>query len=240
MATALQLITRSMRLAGVIGKGEALDTDEAQNGLSALNAMLDSWRIERLFVYQIVQGSYTWPSATTSRTIGSGGDFAATRPDRIESAFVVDSNGNWYALQVLVQREEYDGIVVKTTPSTIPQYLFYDPAYPLGVLYLWAVPSAQLTLKLNTWQVLQSFATLTTSLSLPPGYERAIIYNLAVEYAPEFGVKVPDAVVALATRSAANIKNLNAPPMIAQVDAGVARLGLTGFRGYWNIYADSP
>ena len=240
MATALQIITRSMRLAGVIGKGESLDSDEAQNGLTALNAMLDSWKIERLFVYQIVQGSYTWPSSTTSRTIGSGGNFSATRPDRIQSAFVVDSNSNWYPVEVLAMREEYDSIVIKTTPSTIPQYLFYDPAYPLGVIYLWCVPSAELTLKLNTWQTLQSFAALTTSLSLPPGYERAIVYNLAVEYAPEFGVRVPDDVKALATKATSNIKNLNAPQMISQVDAGVARLGLTGFRGRWNIYADTP
>lgn len=240
MATALQMITRAMRLAGVIGKGESPDSDEAQDGLTALNAMLDSWRIERLFVYQIVQGSYTWPSSTTSRTIGSGGDFSATRPDRIESAFVVDSNSNWYEVKVLAMREEYDAIVVKTVTGNLPMYLFYDPAYPLGVIYLWSIPSAQLTLKLNTWQTLQSFSTLTTALALPPGYERAIVYNLAVEFGPEFGVKVPDEVRAIAVKATSNIKNLNAPTLIAQVDNGVARLGQTSFRGRWNIYADAP
>lgn len=239
MATALQMITRSMRLAGVIGKGESLTSDEAADGLTALNAMLDSWKIERLFVYQIVQGSYTWPSSTTSRTIGSGGNFSTTRPDRIQSAFVVDSNSQWYPLQLLVMREEYDSIVIKTTPSTIPLYLFYDPAYPLGVIYLWCVPSAQMTLKLNTWQTLQSFSTLTTDLALPPGYERAIVYSLAQEYGPEFGVRIPDEVKGIAVAARSNIKNLNSPALIAQVDAGVARLGAMNWPGRYNIYADS-
>ena len=238
MATALQIITRSMRLAGTIGKNEILDDDEAQNGLTALNSMLDSWKIERLFVYQIVQGSYTWPAATTSRTIGSSGNFDTTRPDRIQSAFFVDSNSTWYEVQVLSMREEYDIITVKTTQSTVPAYLFYDPAYPLGVIYLWCVPSAQGTLKLNTWQALQSFSALTTDLALPPGYERAIVYGLAVEYAPEFGVKVPDDVKALAMRAISNVKNLNAPQMISQVDAGIVRAGGLNWPGRYNIYAD--
>ena len=196
--------------------------------------------IERLFVYQIVQGSYTWPAATTSRTIGSAGDFNTTRPDRIESAFIVDSNSLWYPLQIMTMREEYDSLVTKTTPSTLAQYLFYDPAYPLGVLYLYCVPSVQLTLKLNTWQTLQSFAALTTDLALPPGYQRAIEYSLAEEISPEFGVVVPPKVEQIAIKARAAVKTLNAPSMIAQVDAGVARLGRTGWvRGGYNIYADT-
>ena len=239
MATALSMITRSMRLAGVIGKGEALDSDEAADGLVALNTMLDSWQLERLFVYQIVQSSNTWPAATTSRTIGSGGNFTDQRPVKIDSAFVVDSNSQWYPLKVLQDRAEYDSIVTKTTQSTLPQYLFMDSAYPLGVIYLYCVPSAQLTLKLNTWQTLQSFSALTTSLSLPPGYQRAIEYSLAEEFGPEFGVNISPEVKQIANKARANIKSLNRPSLIARVDNGVAALGRLGGSGRWNVYSDT-
>lgn len=235
MATALQMITRSMRLARVLRKGESPDDDEAADGIYALNAMLDSWKIERLMVYQIVQGSYTWPASTSSRTIGSGGNFSATRPDRLESAFVVDSSSQWYPLQVLVKREEYDAIAIKTTASTIPQYIFLDPAYPLGVIYLYCVPSADLTLKLNTWQTLQNFTALTTDLALPPGYQRAIEFNLAIEFGAEFKKDIPDLVKRIAQESKAIVKNLNAPVLIAQTD--VAHLGQQS-RGLYNIYSD--
>ena len=238
MATALSMITRSMRLAGVIGKGESLDADEAADGLSALNTMLDSWQLERLFVYQIVQGSHTWASGA-SKTIGSSGDLNTTRPHRIESAFIVDSSSQWYPLKVLEDRSEYDSITIKTTTSTLPEYLYMDTAYPLATIYLYPVPSVSVTLKLNTWQTLQSFSGLTTALSLPPGYQRAIEYSLAEEFGPEFGVKIPAKVEQTAMRARANIKSINRPSMIARVDNGVASLGRLNGGGRYNIYSDS-
>lgn len=240
MTTAIQMITRSMRLARVLGKGRSPDNDEAADGLAALNAMLDSWQLDRLMVYQIVQGSYTWPSSTTSRTIGSGGDFNVQRPVRIDSAFVMDSSSQWYPLYVMEDRTQYDSIVIKTTPSTLPQYLFMDPAYPLGVIYLYCVPSVQVTLKLNTWQTLQSFSTLTTDLALPPGYQRAIEFNLAIEFGgTEFKGRITDDVRTIAVQSKAAIKNLNRPSMLAQVDPAVAALGRLGNTGRYNIYSDT-
>ena len=238
MATALSIVTRAMRLAGVIGKGEAPDADESADGLVALNAMLDAWQIERLYVYQIVQGSYTWPASTTSRTIGSSGNFTDQRPVKIDSAFTVDSDSSWREARVLQDRTEYDAIVTKTTESTYPAYLFMDSAYPLGVIYLYPVPSASLTLKLNTWQTLQSFAALTTALALPPGYQRAIEFSLAEEFGPEFGVIISADVKRIAGTARAAIKTLNAPSMIARVDNGVAALGRLGGGGKYDIYAD--
>lgn len=238
MATALGLITRAMRLATVIGKGESLDNDEAADGLVALNDMLESWRIDRLFVYQIVQNSYTWPASTVSRTIGTGGNFTDQRPDKIDSAFVVDSDSQWFPLEVLKDRAEYDSIVIKTTSSTLPQYLFMDPAFPLGVIYLYPVPSVQVTIKLNTWQALQSFSGLTTALALPPGYQRAIAYSLAEEYGPEFGVAIPKKVEQIAMTARSLIKTHNAPSMVARVESSVAALGQLNGNGRFNIYSD--
>lgn len=241
MPTALQIITKGMRLCGAIGKGETADPDEAQDGLNALNAMLDSWQLERLMVYQIVQGTYTWPISTTSRTIGSGGNFSATRPDRIEAAFVVDVNNQTYTLEVLADRTEYDAIVIKSNTSTLPQYLFYDSVVTAGVIYLYPVPSVQLTLKLNTWQTLQSFAALTTDLALPHGYQRAIEFNLAIEISAEYGLgrKMDPQVPVIAVQSKAAIKTINAPSMVSQVDAGVATLGKLAGGGRYNIFTDS-
>lgn len=240
MTTALQIIESSARKIGVLGVGESADADFSSNALAGLNSMLDSWQLERLAVYQIVQGSYTWPAATTSRTIGSGGNFSAQRPVRIESAFVVDSNSNTYSMKVLQRREEYDAIAVKTVQSSLPSWLFMDSAYPLGVIYLYPVPSAQVTLKLNTWQTLQSFAALTTDLALPPGYLRALEFNFAIELHSDYpSIPLAPSVIKIATESKSAIKTINAPSMVAQVDVGVASLGQTA-PGRWNIYSGSP
>jgi hypothetical protein len=210
MATALNMVTRAMRLARVIGKGEIPDNEEAQDGLTALNAMLDSWRLERLSVYQITQGSHAWTAGDASMTFGESGD-VATRPVAVDSAFWQDANSNKYPLILLTEREQYDNIVSPSTQSSIPEYLFYEKAFPLGVVYLYPVPSEGGTLLLNTWQTLQEFAGLTTELALPPGYQRAIEYNLAEEYAPEFGVQVPVSVIRIASKAKTNLKRVNAP-----------------------------
>ena len=69
MTTATQIITRAMRLARVIGKGETPDADESADGLQALNTMLDSWQIKRLFVYQIREESFTWAAKSIDRLV---------------------------------------------------------------------------------------------------------------------------------------------------------------------------
>jgi len=222
-----------MRLIGATGKGETPDNDEATDGLAALNTMLDNWKLDRLLVYQIVQTSHTWPAATTSRTIGASGNFAVVRPDEIDSAFVRDASNQDSPLTVLEDRKQYDSIVIKSTQSTLPQLLFYDTAYPLGVIYLYPVPSEQVTLLLNTWQTLQSFATLTTELALPPGYQRAIEYNLAIEIAPDYGRIVDPQVTMIASQSKSAIMGRNQPSMIAQLDSAIA-----GASRY-DIYSDS-
>lgn len=226
MATAISMLTRSMRLIGAIGKGETPDEDEATDGLSALNTMLDSWRLERLLVYQILQTSHTWPASTTSRTIGTGGNLNVARPVKIDSAFVRDSNNQDFQMEILEDRTQYDGIAIKSTTSTFPDLLFYDTAFPLGTIYVYPVPSEQVTLLLNTWQALQSFSSLTTTLALPPGYQRAIEYGLGIEIAPEYGRTVSAEYLIAAVQSKAAIMGMNRPSMIARVDDGLARLSL--------------
>ena len=50
MATALDMIKRARKFIGALGVGETLETELANDGLEALNAMLDSWSLDDLMV----------------------------------------------------------------------------------------------------------------------------------------------------------------------------------------------
>ena len=223
MPTARDLCTNSALKLGALEDGESLGATETTDCLNVLNSMLDYWAINKLLVYQIVQSQYTWPGATVSRTIGSGGNFNTARPSRIEDGtFFRDSSNIDYQVEIIRNREVYDRIVSKTDQSSFPSALFYDPAYPLGILKVYPIPSSSLTLFLNTWQVLQSFALLTTDLALPPGYQWMIEHNLAVHLEPIFSLPCPDSVKTEAKASKATIERLNNLPIYAETEvAGV-------------------
>lgn len=207
MATALDLITDSLIDLGAIDPSEALTADEGSHGLRKVNEMLASWSLESLAVPQILQENFSTVAATASYTIGSGATWNTTRPLRVESAFI-RSNSIDYPLRVIT-REEYDRIQAKTT-SYMPEYLYFEPSVANAVIYLYGVPDAVYSVFLNSLKQLQSFAALTTTVVLPPGYLRAIKSNLSVELAPAYNRNVPDAVLAIARESKAAVKRLNA------------------------------
>lgn len=198
MATARDLIKRSLLLIGVVGQGEDVEASEANDALSALNDMLDSWSADSRAVYEESRESFTLTGAS-SYTIGSGGDFDTTRPIRIESAFVRSGETD-YPLR-LVDKKQYARISQKSLSSSYPNYLYYDADYPLGNIVLWPKPISGYTLHLYSLKPLSNIADLDTAISLPPGFSRAIRYNLACEVSPEYGIEPPLKVQRIADES---------------------------------------
>ena len=77
-------------------------------------------------------------------------------------------------------------------------------------VFLWPTPDSSYSLYLRSSKTVTSFPDLTADVALAPGYNRAIITNLAVEISPNFGKKIPDALAFQATQSKRNIKSANA------------------------------
>lgn len=220
MSTALTIIKASLKLIGALGQGETPSDADAADGLEALNTMLDSWQTKRLYVYQIKEENFSLTGSKGTYTIGSGGDFNTTRPIKISDAFIRE-NGVDYGLNIIEQRDDFNRISVKSVESNIPDYLYYETGFPLGTIHLWSVPNTANDLFINSWQTLQSFSGLTTQLSLPPGYERAIKYNLALELAPLFGVTPTDEVKRIAKESSGSIKRVNNRALTSSLDPAV-------------------
>lgn len=230
MATALGMINKSLRLIGAIGQGKAATATEAADALDALNMMLESWSIERLSVYHLYDETVSWTASQASRTIGSGGNFNTTRPTKIEDGFTRISNVDYSYRSIT--KQEYDSISDKTTQGSYPEVIAYDPVASLGVLYAYPVPSATVSIHIMTWKQLQSFTALTDVVALPPGYRRAIEYNLAIELQGEYpDLAIPESVVRIATQSKAALKSANITTLISN-------LGLGG-SGRYDIYSDT-
>ena len=224
-----------MRLARVIGKGEEPDDDEAADGLIALNAMLESWQTERLYVYQIQEDSFTW-TATQSRTVGASGNFVMTLPARIDESSFFRVSSIDYAVRFL-NSDQWASIPAKSTTSTIPTDIYVEYGTTTHTLYAYPTPSASITFQLRSWQTLQSFSALTDTVVLPLGYQRAIEYSLAEEFAPEFGKDVSLKVQQIAKSARRNIKRINVPNLLMATEPGLMTLGSIGGRGGYDINA---
>lgn len=217
MATAIEIITRSLRLAKAIGTGEALTGPEATDGLVVLNTLLQAWSLERLLVYQVLRTTHVLTAGDGNYTVGSGGNINIARPIHLEDTSYLTLNGIDYPL-VLINEAGYQGLAYKIQQG-VPEWLWYDPKFPLAEINLYPVPNQGYTLNLASWTPLQTFATLTDSLSLPPGYQRMIEYNLAVEFGMEFQTDVPPLVLKIAGDTKAVVKRINAPNYVLKPES---------------------
>ena len=216
MTTALQLITGAMRLIEAVESGETPTTDEQTDALAVLNQLLDSWSIQGLAVYRREFSPYVTVAAQSSYVIGVGEEWDGARPTAIADAYVT-LNDIDYPLDILTD-SQYAAEPNKTLQASMPTGIYYDPSYPDGRVYVVPVPDTALTITLVHDEAFTALASVSTSLSFPPGYERALRYALAVELAPEFGKKPSPIVISTAAESIGLIKARNIQPAFASFD----------------------
>lgn len=242
MSTALQLIQRAYQLCGY-APNEPLSGADVDLGQDTLNKMLDLWSNDRLMCYALTSQKVTLQPGKAAYTIGTavGADVNAARPVKIQegygAAYLTDSNGNNYPVDVL-ERNQWNQIANRsaTTVSDLPQVLYYDPQFPLGIVNVWPMPTQAITLSFDSTLSLPDMPGATTQFSLPPGYELAIQSNLAVLLKPFLsGTEISKTVAAIAAKSKADIMRTNTRRNIAQFDRSIVGVGNRSY----NIYTDS-
>lgn len=223
MATARDLITASLRLIGAIAPGESISAAEASDGLASLNRLLDSWSNDSLAAYISPIEEFALTPGVSSYTIGSGGAFNTQRPTKYNQATLKISNSGQpveYPMQQATLTE-WSSIKQKTLQSNIPNTFYVDVGYPLDTLLIYPVPSQPSSLVLYTQKLLTTLATLDESVVFPPGYERALVYNFAMEIAPEYGKQPSELILNAAIESKAAFKRNNHRELHLRVDAAL-------------------
>lgn len=237
--TAGDQINGALRLLGVLAEGETPSSEMSIDALSALNQMLDSWNTERLSIYSTQDQICLWPANAISRTLGPTGtltrvDLATPeRPIALDdsSYFRDPTTGISYGIK-FINQQQYNGIAVKTVTSTYPQIMWINMDYPNIEMFIYPVPTRAIEFHLVSVSQLVQPATLSTVLSIPPGYLRAFRYNLATEFAPEFGVEPSPQVMRIAMTSKRNIKRQNNPDDIMAIPYSIV-----GTRQRFNVYS---
>ena len=231
--TAGDQINGALRLIGQLAEGETPSASTSQDSLTALNQMIDSWGTEKLSTFTTQEQVFSWLPGFISRTLGPSGNFVGDRPVLLDDAtyFVDPANGISFGIKIINQ-QQYDGIAVKTVTSTYPQVIWLNMNYPDIEMYVYPVPTKVLEWHFISVDELTQPALLSTPLAFPPGYLRAFRYNLACEFAPEFGVEPSPTVSRIAMASKRNLKRINNPDDIMSLPYSIV-----GTRQRFNIFA---
>jgi hypothetical protein len=231
--TAGDQINRALRLLGVLAENETPSAAMSQDGLMAMNQMIDSWNTERLSVFCTQDQTFTWPAGQITRTLGPSGNFVGLRPVLLdESTYYRDASTNVSFGIKFINQQQYNGIAVKTVTSTYPQVIFVNMGFPNVTMTIYPQPTRDLEWHFISVQKLDEPATLVTDLLFPPGYLRAFTYNLAMEMAPEYGVEPSPQVQRVAMTSKRNLKRINNPDDVMSMPYAIVAT-----RQRFNIYA---
>jgi hypothetical protein len=200
---------------GVLQAGETPQASDTQDALLLLNMMMDSWSTERLTVFQIKNELFDVVVNQTDYLIGPGAQWDTTRPiiTQNASAFIravtgvttipVDYPMTYYP------NDQFQSIVQKFVTTSYPNAWTCDHAMPISKIRLYPKPILATQFGLSQSCPLQKFNNLIDIIELPPGYELAICYNLAVHLCPEYGVILDPVIAAKAVESLYNVKRIN-------------------------------
>lgn len=219
--TAQQLITQALLNAGAIGAEQTATDTDLQDGLLRLRSMLRAWSAGGQMVYAVTQDSHALTSGTQNYTIGSGATIDTARPVRIKGAFVRDSNGTDHLLEI-IDESKYRGLGTKGLGYTYPAYLYYNPTYPLGTIYLY--PPGGGTLYIDSLKPLTDPTTLTGDVEFPGEYDEAIEWGLTIRMCPSYGRDPTLFMYDMAERGENAVLALNAALSVESVSTEIIKL----------------
>lgn len=201
--TVLDIISDALIEVGIKGPDDPVEPDVGQWAFRKANYLLDTWATSKKYVYASVFTDYVLPAnlpvaadGSAKATIGPSPGatyFAIQRPVKILSASAIINNTTPPVLAPLNINDNqwWAGVTLPGITSMYPTDLFYNPAWPDGELYLWPISNTNFGLRLETWVLLNQFASITdplggpgSTLTLPPGYRNAIMLSLAESLQP--------------------------------------------------------
>lgn len=214
MATIGDTITGAMQDLGLYQAGETPSAEDSALALTRVNEWIDGLANEGLTIYVTARTTWTLTSAA-SYAVGTGSAVNVVRPvspQAITSIGFQDTSVSptLERLVPLLTDDAYAAIPQKALTNVYPQAFYYDPTFPTGTLIPYPIPtSSTLQGVVYTPTALTQFASLATTLTLPPGYQRFFRTNLTLEIAGAFQTQAPPALVQAATESKAILKRTN-------------------------------
>lgn len=248
--SAQSFILSALRLVGSLRSGQGLSQGELTDCQQVLNDLLDAWSSQRRTVFVVArttldqnQNAFSLKANQQTYLLGNATgneDFLLPRPPRLERVSVMYSASQQTPVELpmdMYDDVEWQGVANKSIPSLLPQVCYQETGFADISLNFWPVPTQANPVVLYLWTALTQFPDLTSPFSFPPGYARAIRFNLAVDLAAEFPTDLTKFALVKERAAAykAEIETLNVRAKVAVCDE--ALVGSDGRMG--NIFTST-
>jgi hypothetical protein len=235
LASVLDLAKSALKEIGVYSAGEPLAAEDGADALAALNRLVDQMAAEGLMIYSLSRTLFTITSGLGTYTVGSGFAVNRARPMTVAAVTFIDTSTTpetEYPLSPLTD-DEWINIPQRDVESTLPAAWYYDPTFPNGTLSLYPIPTnSNLQGAFYAPTAITSFASLATTVSLPPAYEEFLITNLAKNLASSYSKQPDPLLLDRARESKAIVKRSNSKPKDLYFEPVI------GGGGRYDIYTD--
>lgn len=203
------LITDALSEIRYARAGDVLAPDDMAFGLRALNRLIDGWNADKTQIWTANFSDFTLTPNHNPHTIGPAADFVVTkRPVEIENAELNLGSDTFVPLDLL-DDYQYANLSVPNLSASLPTAIYYSPNYvpqvEQGACYFWPISSQALVVRLWMRIVLGSVLE-TDEVSLPQGYEDALMLTLAERLAAPFGQVLAQTTVRKATEARQKIR----------------------------------
>lgn len=226
---AIDLISSSARLAGILASGDTLTGNAPADCLLILQQMLDTWQADGLKIFSENINTFPFVLGQQAYTLGTGGQFNMPRPTKIQRMGVQILSNPTQPSEIPITLLDFDGwanVRVKNISGSYPLFCYPDYGFvgnpPVMTLNFWIIPGLACNCVIYSWQPLSTWPDLaTTDVIFPPAYMQALRYNLAILLAPEFRVQIDPVVAQVAANSLAALKDVNLPQPVLRCDPGL-------------------
>lgn len=180
--SALEIIEAMFSTLGIAQEGEALSPRMYQDGLRALNGMIQTYSAHpHLWTY--TQGSVTLVASQAAYVVS---------PRALRIVEVRYRRNGIDVPMTMFSRQEYYDQPNKTVSPSIPVNFYFDPKVSNGTLYLWPAPSvtaaAQYTIHYTYIRFMDIITETNQTLDLPQQWIEPIIWNGAKRLMSQYPV----------------------------------------------------
>lgn len=187
------IIKGALRKLGRLAKGQTPDTEDYTNAQQSLNAIIAEYTTIGMQLWSRTDYTLTLVAGQKAYTMGIGQTINIPFPFKLLSVTLNNTGGG--NIEVFpIAKQDFDLLTITSTGT--PVNYTYQPFINYGTLTVWPTPDASVianyTCVLTYQKQLQGFTTGTETPDFPQEWQNALIYALALDLAPEYGVPLMD------------------------------------------------